>query len=391
MEYMTGRTSPELFKKWTGIFCVGAALERRVWLHIEGQNLYPTQYILFVAPSGTGKSNSTSVAQQLLNSDTGLQRAPTSLSRASIIDALAEASRTVINHGTGIFTSFNSLYLIANELGVLIPQYDPDFMSTLTDIYDGKPYEERKRTKDVRNTIEAPQINMLAGTTPSYLGQMMPEGAWDQGFISRVILVWADQAKRQDPFDVTALPERLRIQLTNDLKTMTNIKGKALINEDVKDEFRAWLKDGMPPSPSHPRLSNYLTRRHTHLMKLCMICSVSRTLAEDTVINMEDYLLAKDLLIEVEHEMQKIFPAMASGGDAKNIDDIWHQLVEMYKHNLKPIPKQRVYDMLSARLPTHSVDRGYDIMIKRGLIKEEHVNKLGIHLIPQQVSGPDRK
>lgn len=65
--------------------------------------------------------------------------------------------------------NFNSLTIVSNELGVLLPEYDPAMMSKLTDIYDGKGYSERRRTKDLNFKIDAPQINLIAATTPSFL------------------------------------------------------------------------------------------------------------------------------------------------------------------------------------------------------------------------------
>lgn len=55
MEYTDHLPSPELFRKWSAIAAVAAALERRCWVHTMGSNLYPSMYIVLVAPPGGGE------------------------------------------------------------------------------------------------------------------------------------------------------------------------------------------------------------------------------------------------------------------------------------------------------------------------------------------------
>src|SRR5690606_31276805 len=118
--------------------------------------------------------------------------APTSVTKASLIDALAAAERKIIRpgHDPSIIT-FNSLVVASDELGVFLPAYENDFMNVLTNIYDCRVYSETRRTSKVSIRMEAPQLNFTAATTPSYLTALLPEGAWDQGFLSRTILIYS--------------------------------------------------------------------------------------------------------------------------------------------------------------------------------------------------------
>jgi hypothetical protein len=58
-------------------------------------------------------------------------------------------------------------------------------MNALTYIYDVEKYDEQFRNvhKGEPLVIERPQINLLACCTPSFLTELMPAGAWEQGFL----------------------------------------------------------------------------------------------------------------------------------------------------------------------------------------------------------------
>ena len=114
VEYMQPLPSPELFRKWSGIAIVAAALERKVWIKTGIGVLYPNLYTVLVAPPGIGKSILTSTIWKMLyelsdNSDpNGFHLASSSLTSASIVDDLREANRRIMPPGGDIYL-FNSL------------------------------------------------------------------------------------------------------------------------------------------------------------------------------------------------------------------------------------------------------------------------------------------
>jgi len=368
--------SPTIFRKWAAIATVAGALERKVWIRSMGSNLYPNLYTILAAPPGVGKTVLTSQVQRFWSCLSEHFLASSSVSRASLIDDLREANRTIVRPGEIPPTvSFHSLLIAANELGVLIPGYENDFMNTLTDLYDCHPYSERRRSKDLNFKLDAPQLNMLAATTPSYLKNLLPEGAWDQGFISRCILVYNGETTRRSLFSETKEDLKLCKTLEGDLKKIAALYGRMTFEVEAATAIEEWHMAGGPPAPDHPKLNHYLTRRTAHLLKLCMVASASRR--ADLIITLGDYQEALGWLLEVESFMPDIFKSMTSGGDGRVIEECWHFVYQMFAKKPEPIPAHIVFQFLQERTPAHNVEKVLHIMVQARLLEVVEVNKKG--------------
>ena len=368
MDYTQPIPSPELFKKWTAIVTIAAALERKVWVYTYNSNLYPNLYTFLVAPPGVGKSIVTDISKTLLEKLPTHYLAPSSVTKASLIDTLQDANRVIqLPKETPSSITFQYLTVISNELGVLIPSYESVFMTALTDIYDGKGYSERRRGNDLNIQLNNPQLTILAATQPSYLTSLLPEGAWDQGFLSRVLLIYSgDQLKRQLFTDERNDETKFKA-LVHDLKQIGKLFGKIMFTEEAKNAMEAWHADNGPPRPDHPKLKHYLIRRSANLLKLCMIFSVARS--NELIVTIEDYSRALAALLEAEHYMPDVFKAMGSGGDTKVIEECWYFCAKLYTKKQKPVEEFKLMQFLQERTPAHNVERILAVMISAKLLK----------------------
>lgn len=365
-EYTEILPSPPLFRKWVAIFYLAAAMERKIWVKTMGSQLHPGLYVILVGPPGIGKGQAIHLGETLLRAVPDINVGPSDMTAASLIDALNESSRKIIQlNAKEPFVEFNSLTVIARELGVLIPAWETSLMNNLTDIYDGFTVDQKRRGKDLRIKIEHPQINLLGACTPSYLNETMPAGAWDQGFISRTILIYSGERQRKDPFadaGVDMATGRLHNDLLHDLKTIGLEYGQMSFTTPAAQAIKAWIKAGCPPEPSHQKLQYYNARRIAHLLKLCMIASIARS--GDKVISLEHYSEALNWLVEAEVYMPDIFKSMSSGGDSSAMEEAWNYMWAIYSKEHKPVAEHRIVHFLRERVAAHSVMRVLEVMVK---------------------------
>jgi len=330
-----------------------------------GSDLYSNLYTVLVGPPGIGKGQAIYAGEAMLRSIKELHVGPSDMTAASLIDALHDAVRRLVLLGDPPYIEYNSLIVISRELGVLIPSWDASLMNNLTDIYDGNTVDQKRRGRDLRIKIDKPQINLLGATTPSYLSELMPVGAWDQGFTSRTLFIYSGERVIKDPFDEydhTAHLQALHNNMLSDLKTISMEYGRINFALDAAEAIRAWVKAGMPPEPEHNRLQYYNARRFAHLMKLCMISTMAR--GGDRVIKLNNYTEALEWLVEAEVAMGDIFKSMTSGGDSTAMEDTWQFVWTVYAKERKPIAEHRIVHFLRERVPAHSVMNVLNIMIK---------------------------
>jgi hypothetical protein len=377
-------TSPSIFRKWGAISCIAGALERKVWVESQGERKYPNLYTILVGPPGVGKSAITSRIQKLWSELPEHHMSPSNTTKAALIDALGDAERVVMRPKEAEpIVKFNSLKILSNELGVLLPAYEGEFMSTLTDIYDGTPYEERRRSsKTGPLVIERPQFNMLAATTPAHLNDFLPAGAFDQGFLSRCFLAYSGEIILRPLFETAVVNKEEWRNLVLDLKHIAKMYGPMMFTAESAAAITAWHMGGGRPKPQHPKLHNYNTRRTIHLLKLCIVASASSS--DDMLIELDHYHTAMNWLMELETAMPDIFKSMSSGGDAKAIEECWYFCFQMFSRKGDPVPEAKLYQFLQERVPAHSVERILDVMVRGGLLKKIDVNKVGPCYTPRE-------
>src|SRR5215203_661392 len=366
IEYTEILPSPLLLRRWAAISFVAAAMERKMWVRTMGSDLYPNLYTFLVGPPGVGKGVAIAAGERIIREVPDLRIGPTDMTAAAMIDALNESVRQIILlQNPEPFVQFNSMMVISRELGVLLPQWDTNLMSNMTDIYDGLTVDQKRRGKDLKIRIVNPQINLLAACTPSYLSEVMPQGAWDQGFISRSLLIYSGERVVRDPFAEEAKSElqaKLYADLLHDLKSISSEYGLVSFSVDAATAIRAWVAGACRPEPEHMRLQSYNARRLTHLLKLCMVASLSKR--GDRIVTLDDYAEAFNWLMEAEGHMPEIFKAMVPGGDSVAMEEAWNYVWTVYAREHKPVAEHRVVHFLRERVPAHAVMRVLDVMVR---------------------------
>lgn len=346
---------------------LAGAMERKVWAKVFKRTLYPNLYALLVGGPGIGKTDALRTTIEFWEQLPELHVAPSSVSRASLIDSLVLAERTVLRPTEAQpFTKFNSLQVGATEFGTFLAAYDTEFLSTLNDLYDNVRYKEAKRHMKNPIIMPAPQLNIIAGTTPAWLGGTLPETAWAEGFSSRTILIYSGERIKTDPFNEDVRDAELEASLLKDLIDIHGLFGQMAFEPEVYEAYRAWYYNDCPPIPEHPKLEHYLPRRHIHLLKIAMVMSVSR--ASDYVIRMSDYQNALDLLFDTEAYMPEIFKAMRHSASVNGYDETYAFVYNAYVKEGEPIAEHRIIYFISQRVPDYSVTKTLENMVAGGML-----------------------
>jgi len=366
--------SPDIFRLWAAISLVGGALERRVWIRSPYGYTFPNLYVMLVAPPGVGKLVIDQVQdlwQDTLKKDIpvpAFKVAPSSVSKASLMDRLSKAGQSMpLDCPTQM--TYHSLLVAAEEMGVLMPGYDMEFIGVLNKIFNnGRVYDEERRTSSVKSLkIDHPQLNLLLGAQPGWLGQIFPEEAWTSGLTSRMILVYASEGIRRSYLGKITSLETERKHLLGQLSHVSGIWGEVDFEEGVFERFDDWQMGMRSPLPSHSKLAHYCTRRPLHLLKLCIISAVSRTGKKS--ISAYDLDRAFNWLFSTEKLMPDIFRAMVGRSDNQVIEELHFFLTATWnKGGRQPVPFMALRNFLRERVPSDKIEKILDAALSSGVV-----------------------
>ena len=359
--------TPDIFRLWGGISTVGAALQRNVWVETDSGKIFPNTYIFLVAPPGVGKGVMLGKLKSFLTPIEDIHFGRSDMSKASFIDELAvgEVSADPLHN----IESYNSISVITTEMGTLLGEYDTTFMSVLTDLWNCVEYSEKKR-HNAKSDIMLPRthVNILVGTQPGFMQHFLPETAWEQGFLSRVLMVYASSAAPVPLWSGKKYVSR-EDELKETLQGIAKLRGPFDITKDARKFLQEWHMEGHAETdPTHPKLQNYNSRRTEHYLKLCMIAAASTS---KKVLDIGSVERALDWLTNVEDNIIEGLQDITNTAISK--DDIPTMVYEYVLSNYqagKPIPEAKVVHYCHRLLRPHEVDKFLESMVKHSMLKK---------------------
>lgn len=317
LRYVEKTESPKLMHVWSAVAAASACLGRHVYLPFGIGKIYPNLYILLVGPPGTRKSAAIGFASDLVEEHTEVRFAPddTNGQRQGLIAAIeglqdadededflrAESAAGLIANMENLEIEINgedahTMFVCADEFQSFIGQNSLEMTTFLIKMYDGKKKYDYKLKKE-KNVLTNPLLSMIGGTTPTSIATIIPPAAVGQGFMSRIIMVHWPEKEASVPRP--ELDDTARIELINTFKYLTNTaKGAITESEDAAALLNKLYEK--PVKIADNRFIYYAERRHTHLLKTCLVLAATRRSA---TIDVEDVLQADSLLTETEKTM----------------------------------------------------------------------------------------
>ena len=236
LELTEGLPTPPLFRLWAGISSLSSVLERKVWLPTARQVLFPNLFILLVGPPGSGKTQSIRPAKVLLQAAKSVRLSPSDMTKAAMIDVFAGSEKKILFDG--VTTTYHPLCVVLSEFGTLVSAYDLEFMSTINTAFDNEDITSQRRGHNDGKmiSIRNASLNILAGTQPGYLAELLPETAWSMGFASRLMMIYSAVAPSIDMFDEGREQEELFADLAKGLVERGKLLGPSSDRRGREDD-----------------------------------------------------------------------------------------------------------------------------------------------------------
>ncbi len=319
--------TPPLFHAWSLISAASACLTRRCWFNLGAIKVMPNQYVLLVGPPGVRKSTAISLVRDLVSEVDGIRFAPNSTAgrlqgllaafkgRHASNDAEDEVSEIMEAAGKIDFgaeteekreeslgsthvLNRHALYVAEGEFTTFSGMKMDEFINFLGDMWDksGSDEFEYSLKREVMR-IGLPCMNIIGGITPMHITSYLPPQAIGQGFTSRVILVYEDEAKSNawpEPLDEHGLKEFKKIMRF----IFESMEGPFQIEAGVKQ--RVIELYNYRPALEDARFIHYMQRRQAHMLKIAMGLAALRLSMEVTVADIDD---AHALLVLTEARM----------------------------------------------------------------------------------------
>lgn len=313
LEYASVTEAPRRMHFWSAVGTVAGCLRRRVWIDMKRFNWFPSFYIIFVAPPGViAKSTTIDISTDLLRQVPGIKFGPNAITWQALVTAFAAASEAF--EFEEAWHPMSPLTLVAAELGSLLNLQDKDMINLLIELWDGKKSYEKITKMSGNDIIEAPWINMQAGTTPHWIADNMPQAMIGGGLSSRCIFVYGDTKDKYVAYVDEQVQDgdmERRMKLIEDLEQIAMLVGRFTISKGARDWGRDWYERFWKAAASRmddQMLEGYAARKQTHMHKVAMVLSASR--GDSLTITAEDLQLANTMLEDLEQDMHRVFSRM---------------------------------------------------------------------------------
>jgi molybdopterin converting factor small subunit len=312
IQYTRGSEPPLAYHTWLGVSMIAGALQRKAYLQMGFEKIFPNMYIVLVGPSGRARKGiALGIGKDLLSNISGVVMTSENATREALIRCMKGAViNSLMPDGKVIFHC--SVTCFSEELSVFLGQNDIKFLASLTDWYDSKDnwtYETKSTGKD---HLQGLCFNLLGATAPEWLQSMLPQEAIGGGFTSRVIFVVEEQKSKTVPEHILSDEEKtIREALISDLTKINNIAGEFRRDPACVKMYNDWyqshdkaISEGRYPVEDE-RFAGYAERRATHIRKLMLIMSASRS--DSRIITTDDFQRADKLLKATELKMSRTF------------------------------------------------------------------------------------
>lgn len=316
LKYTDNTEPPRLFREWTAVGCIAAALQRKCWFQFDEDLIfYPNFYIVLVGPPGKARKGTAMKPGQRLLRKLGVKLSSEATTRESLIRELNESGQSEITTDGEILTH-SSLTVFSKELTVFLGYNNTQLIMDLTDWYDCDSHWTYRTKGQGTDEINGVWVNIIGATTPELIQSSLPRDAIGGGLASRMIFVYEPDKEKMVPLPFKSAQEKtLNEQLEHDLEDIHTMQGQFQVSNESPgflDTYAKWYVEQHDKPPfKDPNLDGYMERRPTHLLKLAQVMAASES--SDLFLRRKHLERAADLLHRTELRMGRTFAGYGSG------------------------------------------------------------------------------
>lgn len=190
-EFTSGTESPPTFHFWVGIGTIAGAAQRKIKMDAGYFEIHSNLYIVLVSPAGKSrKTTALRIGKGLLSAAKDYGQDINFSTQSATPAALVRQFVSITNSEHQSLTTFSA------ELGSLLGSRSAEVTDFLTDIYDANPDWDKQTVSRGLEKIGKPWFNLLAATTPQWMGDNLSKTAMEGGFVSRTIFIYQDTRLR---------------------------------------------------------------------------------------------------------------------------------------------------------------------------------------------------
>ena len=283
------------------------------------------------------KSTSMKGALSLLELVEGVAFGPQSMTWQALIGAFKRSLRAIPVTGLADPVSMSCLTVGVSELGNFLDPKDRALVDFLTDIWDGqRGIWRREIKKEGLIELHSPWLNLIACTTPSWLGENFQESLIGGGLTSRIVFVFGATKDKIIPYPSQILTseefENGRKYLLQDLQQIAEMAGEYQMDPDAlawgDSWYRKFQNGGLPAHLASSRFEGYVARKQSHIHKLAMVFAASKR--NELRITKQDLVEAEAQITFLENEMLKVFENIGVAPQARVTNNVI-KLVQTHK------------------------------------------------------------
>ncbi len=356
--YLKDINSPDSYIDMAFYFMISSSLQRRVWLNPEEFPIFPNLYIILVGEPGVGKGMVIKPLMSILkyhkmNSSTSstselqaeLERtikaatlqngqkqnrvssyetpllipcAPDAITYEDLVATHARSTRFInTKNPSRLFAPkgkylHNSLCFVLEEISSLFKKKHENITKYLLNAYDCGDYEYSTKTQG-KDLVKFLCLNLLGGTTPSFVQDAFDAKIFEDGLSARTIFVFEDKP-RHNNFGIFELNEEqieCKAALIAHVKSLTSLFGQLSFTEEGFAFLKNYFENILPnlKRNANEKLKHYYSKKNIIVQKLATAIHFSDQ-AESFVISLETVKKAFEILDHLEARMHLAFTAV---------------------------------------------------------------------------------